>query len=143
MDDVFDKLSTEEPARDEPEEEVDFSQRSASQQEEGAPNDSDLQTTLKMLNPTFSDPDFQDIAPVIMQGRVFPDNFFTKVHLLTIADAKANRHNKNFNYLFTLMKCEGMCQIGLEGKNRVETVIVSGNTKEVAEQENQNRNGGF
>ena len=142
MTDEFDKLATEELARDEPEEGIDFGQRSASQQEEGSPNDTDFQTTMKVLNPTFTDPDLQDIAPVIMQGRVFPDNFFTKVHLITIADAKTNRHNKNFNYLFTLMKAEGMCQIGLEGKNRVETVIVSGNTKEVAEQENQAK-GGF
>jgi hypothetical protein len=78
-----------------------------------------------------------------MQGRIFPDNFFTKVHLMAIASAKVNRHNKDYNYIFSMMKCEGMCQIGFEGKNRVETVIVSGNTKEVAEQENTNRGGGF
>jgi hypothetical protein len=92
-----------------------------------------------MLNPTFEEPELQAVAPIIMQGRVFPDNFFTKVHLMTIASAKLNRHNKDFNYIFTMMKCEGMCQIGFEGKNRVETVIVSGNSKEVAEQEANNR----
>lgn len=133
--DIFKNLASEEPDReDELEEEIPVGM-SASQSEITSPNDSDLESTLKRLNPIFKEPELQDIAPVVMQGRVFPDNFSRKVYLMTIASAKMNRHNKDFNLIFTMMKCEGMCQIGLEGKNRVETVIVSGNTKEQAEAE--------
>ena len=142
-DDIFKSLAQEEPDRgDEIDEEDIGVPISASQAESTSPNDSDLQTTLKMLNPTFSEPELQAIAPVIMQGRIFPDNFSRKVYLMTMASAKMNRHNKDFDVIFTMMKAEGMCQIGLEGKNRVETVIVSGNTKEVAEQES-NKMGNF
>jgi len=143
--DLFNKLAQEEPDRENELDEDDIRGVSISseQAENLTPNDSDLQTTLKMLNPKFSEPELQDIAPIIMQGRIFPDNFFSKVHLMAIASAKANRHNKKFNYIFTLMKIEGMCQIGLEGKDRVETVIVSGNTKEVAEQESNKMGGNF
>jgi hypothetical protein len=137
--DLFKSLAQEEPDKEIDEEDEDISNVPASslEREATSSNDSDLQTTLKMLNPTFQDVEMQDIAPVIMEGRVFPDNFFNKVNLLTIESIKANRHNKNFSHIFTMMKWEGMCQIGYMGKNRVETVIVSGNaTKEQAEQEN-------
>lgn len=134
--DLFNELVKEEPDRSDSvdEEEIDV-RKSASEAETTSPNDSDLESTLKRLNPQFDDVNLQKIAPSIMSGRVFPDNFPTKVYLITTAIAKENRNNPQFNVILTMMQVEGMCQIGLDGKNRVETVIVSGNTKEVAEQE--------
>lgn len=137
--DVFAELATEEPDRGEVEsdDEEDLSRvpHSASSQEGMSPNDSDLQTIFKRLNPTFKEEELNDIAPIIMQGRVFPDNFFNKVNLLAIESILKNRHSKNFSYIHTVTKLEGICQIGYMGKNRVEELIASGNTKEQAEAE--------
>ena len=137
MADLFDSLAQTEPDREEVVDEEDISgiPMSASQAENTSPNDSDLQTTLKMLFPSFSDPEIQRVAQVIMLGRVFPDNFSRKVYIITITLAKAHRHDPTFNVLLTAQIIEGLCQIGLDGKGRVEGVIVSGNTKEQAEQE--------
>ena len=136
--DIFNKLArTDLDREDEIEAEEIDAPRSASQEENTSPNDSDLQTTLKMLFPTFAIKEIQSIAQVIMLGRVFPDNFTTKVYLLTMAIAKVHRHDTDFNTILTMMQIEGLAQIGLDGKGRVETVIVSGNTKEIAEQESK------
>lgn len=140
--DVFDELATEEPDRgeeesDESEEDLSLVSRSASAQEGMSPNDSDLQTIFKRLNPTFMEPELNEIAPIIMQGRVFPDNFFNKVNLLGIESILKNRHSKDFSFIHTITKLEGICQIGYMGKNRVEELIASGNTKEQAEAENK------
>ena len=143
-DDVFSKLATDEPDRgDEVDEEEIGMPLSATQSENMSPNDSDLQTTLKMLFPTFIEPEIQSIAQVIMLGRVFPDNFSRKIYLIVCAIAKAHRHDKDFNVILTMMKIEGLAQIGLDGKGRVEAVIVSGNTKEQAEQESNKLGGNF
>ncbi len=141
-DDLFKALAQDEPDReDEIEDELHVG-ISATQAENTAPNDSALQTTLKMLFPAFTEPEIQSIAQVIMLGRVFPDNFSRKIYLIVMTIAKAHRHDKDFNVILTMMKIEGLAQIGLEGKGRVEAVIVSGNTKEQAEQEAK-ATGGF
>ncbi len=137
--DVFKELAQAEPDRGDEIDDADITDvpASASQQEHLSPNDSDLQTTLKMLFPTFTEPEIQGIAQVIMLGRVFPDNFSRKIYLIVCAISKTNRNYKDFNVILTMMKIEGLAQIGLEGKGRVEAVIVSGNTKDQAEQENK------
>lgn len=141
-DDLFKELSQDEPDReDELEDEIGIGV-SVTQAENTTPNDSDLQTTLKMLFPTFTEPEIQSIAQVIMLGRVFPDNFSRKIYLIVMTIAKSHRHDTDFNVILTMMKIEGLAQIGLEGKGRVEAVIVSGNTKEQAEQEAKTT-GGF
>ena len=141
-DDVFDTLVTEEPDRDDDlDEEVLGGAVSATQAENESPNDSDLESILKRLFPAFDEPELKSIAQVIMLGRVFPDNFSRKIYLIVCALAKAHRHDKDFNVILTMMKIEGLAQIGLDGKGRVEAVIVSGNTKEQAEMEA--RPGGF
>jgi len=142
--DVFKKLETEEPDRGDAQEEVDLSEVSisASQAENLSPNDSDLESTLKRLFPSFDDVDIQRVAQVIMLGRVFPDNFSTKVYLIVSNLAIKHYNDPTFDVISTMMIVEGLCQIGLEGKGRVEAVIVSGNTKEVAEQES-NKMGGY
>ncbi len=142
--DEFNKLATDEPDRgDELEEEVDVpSYRSATEAENMSPNDSDLESILKKLFPSFDDEDIQKVSQVIMLGRVFPDNFSNKVYLIVTAIALKHYNDPKFDVILTMMQIEGLCQIGLEGKGRVEAVIVSGNTKEQAEQES-NKMGNF
>ena len=134
-DDTFAKMVTEEPDREELEEELDLNIRSASQQEESSPNDSDLESTLKRLFPTFDNPEIKQVAQIIMLGRVFPENFSIKVYLLVTSIAMRHYNDPDFDVILTMMTIEGICQVGLEGKGRVEAVIISGNTKEQAEQE--------
>jgi hypothetical protein len=136
--DKFSSMVTEEPARDEEFDADEISNAaSASQQESSSPNDSDLESTLKRLFPSFDDPEIKQIAQVIMLGRVFPDNFSTKIYLIVMTLAKSHRHDPKFNVILTMQVIEGLCQIGLDGKGRVEAVIVSGNTKEQAEMESK------
>jgi hypothetical protein len=133
--DIFKNLTTEEPDREDEIDDDVLSGKSATEAENTSPNDSDLESTLKRLFPSFDEPEIKGIAQVIMLGRVFPDNFSRKIYLIVCAIAKAHRHDKDFNVVLTMMKIEGLAQIGLDGKGRVEAVIVSGNTKEQAEQE--------
>lgn len=144
MEDEFNKLATDEPDRgDETDEEVDIPiYRSATEAENTSPNDSDLESILKKLFPNFDDEDIQKVSQVIMLGRVFPDNFSNKVYLIVTAIALKHYNDPKFDVILTMMQIEGLCQIGLEGKGRVEAVIVSGNTKEQAEQES-NKMGNF
>jgi hypothetical protein len=142
MEDVFAKLASDEPDKgDEVEEEFEVP-ISASQAENTSPNDSDLESTLKRLFPFCDIEDIQHIAQFIMLGRVFPDNFSTKVYLIVTDLALKHYNDPKFDVISTMMIIEGLCQIGLEGKGRIEAVIVSGNTREVAEQES-NKMGGF
>ena len=144
VDDEFNKLATDEPDRgDGTEEEVDVpGYRSATEAENMSPNDSDLESILKKLFPNFDDEDIQKVSQVIMLGRVFPDNFSNKVYLIVTSIALKHYNDPKFDVILTMMQIEGLCQIGLEGKGRVEAVIVSGNTKEQAEQES-NKMGNF
>jgi hypothetical protein len=141
-DDIFSRMVTEEPDRTE---ELDNSEvpnyASASQMENSSPNDSDLESTLKRLFPSFEEEEIKSISQVIMLGRVFPDNFSTKIYVIVVAIAKNHRHDPKFNVILTMQKVEGLCQIGLDGKGRVEAVIVSGNTREQAEMETNKASG--
>jgi hypothetical protein len=143
--DIFNKLTENNPDRqDEIEDDngLDDVGASASQRESESPNDSDLESILKRLFPSFDDEDIQKVSQVIMLGRVFPDNFSNKVYLIVTAIALKHYNDPKFDVILTMMQIEGLCQIGLEGKGRVEAVIVSGNTKEQAEQES-NKMGNF
>lgn len=143
MPDEFDTLASEIPDKGEESDDDDELNlpMSASQAESLSPNDSDLESTLKRLFPTFSTPEIQQVAQIIMLGRVFPENFSTKVYLLVTSIAMRHYNDPNFDVILTMMTIEGICQVGLEGKGRVEAVIISGNTKEQAEQESNK--GGF
>jgi len=135
--DLFDQLAGGQPDRQEEVDEInidDLGGASASQAESMSPNDSDLESILKKLFPSFDDVDIQRISQVIMLGRVFPDNFSNKVYLIVSALALKHWNDPKFDVILTMMQIEGLCQIGLDGKGRVEAVIVSGNTKEQAEQ---------
>jgi len=141
--DKYADLVTLNPDRSEEIDDTELDQHaSASQQEGSSPNDSDLESILKRLFPYFDDDDIKKIAPVIMLGRVFPDNFSTKIYLLVCNLAEKHSDDPNFDVWETETIIEGLCQIGLEGKGRVEAVIISGNTKEQAEQEST-KTGGF
>ena len=153
MDDEFNQLATDKPDRgDETEEEDVPNYRSATEAENTSPNDSDLESILKKLFPYFNEAtmgkalsiasELNTLAPTIMLGRVFPDNFSNKVYLIVTSIALKHYNDPDFDVVFTIMIVEGLCQIGLEGKGRVEAVIVSGNTKEQAEQES-NKMGNF
>lgn len=135
--DDYNNLVSENPDRDDEisEEEIENAPASSYQQENLSSKDSDLLITLKMLFPTFTDPEIQNISQVIMLGRVFPETFNLKVQNIVVALALTHWNDPKFNVIFTIMTIEGLCQIGLQGKGRVEAVIVSGNTKEVAEQD--------
>jgi hypothetical protein len=136
--DLFDSLAGGQPDRQEEVDDINIDElggASASQAESMSPNDSDLESILKKLFPTFDDVDIQRISQVIMLGRVFPDNFSNKVYLIVSALALKHWDDPKFDVILTMMQIEGLCQIGLDGKGRVEAVIVSGNTKEQAEQE--------
>jgi hypothetical protein len=136
--DLFDSLAGGQPDRQEEVDDINIDElggASASQAESMSPNDSDLESILKKLFPTFDDVDIQGISQVIMLGRVFPDNFSQKVYLIVSALALKHWDDPKFDVILTMMQIEGLCQIGLDGKGRVEAVIVSGNTKEQAEQE--------
>jgi len=138
--DLFDQLAGGQPDRQEEVDEInidDLGGASASQAESMSPNDSDLESILKKLFPSFDDVDIQRISQVIMLGRVFPDNFSNKVYLIVSALALKHWNDPKFDVILTMMQIEGLCQIGLDGKGRVEAVIVSGNTKEQAEQESK------
>lgn len=135
MEDNYTDLYTTEPDRGDEIEIPDDVPKSASQAENMSPNDSDLQTTLKRLFPTFDDSDINRIAQVIMLGRVFPDNFSEKVRLIVVGIALKHYNDPAFDVIQTMMIIEGIAQIGLDGKGRVETVVVSGNAREQVEQE--------
>lgn len=143
-DDIFGSIAETPPDRegDEEEEEISEHLASASQAEGSAPNDSDLETLLKRLLPYCDNEDIQRIAPFIMMGRVFPDNFSTKIYLLVCNLAEKHNDDPDFDVWETETIIEGICQMGLEGKTRVEVLIGAGNTKEQAEQESP-RVGGF
>jgi hypothetical protein len=138
--DLFDQLAGGQPDRQEEVDDLNIDElggASASQAESMSPNDSDLESILKKLFPSFDDLDIQRISQVIMLGRVFPDNFSNKVYLIVSALALKHWNDPKFDVILTMMQIEGLCQIGLDGKGRVEAVIVSGNTKEQAEQESK------
>jgi hypothetical protein len=141
--DFFESLASEEPDREAIVEEDGIKAPiSAMEAEANSPNDSDLESTLKRLFPNFENEDIKEIAPVIMLGRIFPENFSTKIYLLVCNLAEKHSDDPNFDVWKTETIIEGLCQIGIEGKGRVEAVIVSGNTKEQAEAEN-NKFGGL
>jgi len=141
--DIYNELVTDEPDREgELEDDIPDAPISSTQAENMSPNDSDLESTLKRLFPFCDTEDIQHIAQFIMLGRVFPDNFSTKVYLIVTNLALKHWNDSKFDVISTIMIIEGLCQIGLEGKGRVETVIVSGNSKEVAEQESNKIGGG-
>ena len=135
--DIFTNLAQEEPDRENEIgiDDIDLKEKSASEQEATSPNDSELDTILKRLFPSFDDVDIERISKVIMLGRVFPDNFSTKVYLIVTNLALKHCDDPKFDVISTMMIIEGLAQIGLEGKGRVEAVIVSGKTKEQAEME--------
>lgn len=137
--DIYKSLAVDEP--DLGEDEVINTPKSAAEAENLSPNESDLQVTLKMMFPSFDDKEIEDIALSIMMSRVFPENFSTKIYLLTVAIARAHRHER-IDIIKTMMKIESIAQIGLDGKGRVEAVILQGNAREAAEAE-ANKTGGF
>ena len=141
MPDLYNSLITEELDLGE-EAEIDTLPKSATESESLSPNETDLQTTLKMMFPKFEDKEIQDVAPAIMMSRVFPDNFSTKIYLLTTSIAKAHRHDAKFNIIKTMMLIEAIAQIALDGKSRVDVVILQGNARETAEAK-ANNGGGF
>jgi len=134
--DRFDELSSEDPDREDEvnEEELDGIPASSYQSDSMTAKDSDLQSTLKTLFPSFEDSELSSIAQIVMLGRGFPETFESNVYLITTTLARSHRHDPKFNVILTRQIIEGLFQIGLEGKGRVEAVIVSGNTKEIAEQ---------
>jgi hypothetical protein len=141
MPDMYNSLITEELDLGE-EAVIDDLPKSAAESESLSPNETDLQTTLKMMFPKFEDKEIQSVALAIMMARVFPDNFSTKIYLLVISIAKAHRHDNDFNVIKTMQLIESIAQIGLDGKGRVEAVILQGNARETAEAE-ANKSGGF
>lgn len=147
VDDLFEKLSTGEPDRgDESEDNLDNIPPSSEEAEAYSPNDSELEATLKRLFPSFDKDEIAEIASfaqIVMLGDVFPDNFTEKVYLLVTALALKHDDDPKFDVIFTMTKIEGICQVGLMRKGRVEAVIVSGNAKETAEQENGIKAGQF
>lgn len=135
--DFFQELVSENPDRENEldEEELEGLPASSYQADNIQSRDTDLQATLKTLFPSFDDSEIQSIARIIMLGRIFPETFESNVYLITTSLARSHRHAPKFNVILTRQIIEGLFQIGLEGKGRVEAVIISGNTKEVAEQE--------
>ena len=140
MADLFEKLAEVTPDRGGEEEDEKIPEeylKSASQAEKSSPNDSDLQTLLKRLFPFCDSEDIQKIAPFIMMGRVFPDNFSTKIYLLVCSLVEKHSDDPKFDVWEMETIIEGLCQMGLQGKGRVEALIGAGNTKETAEQESR------
>jgi len=152
MADLFDAMATEDGDLGEEidEEELGTHHISASQAESSAPNDSDLQTTLKMMFPTFSNKEINSVALAIMMSRVFPDNFSTKIYLMVCSivrqheiynQSKPVEDRGQINVIQIMMQIEALCSIGLDGKGRVEAVILHGSSRETAEMETEKRVG--
>lgn len=131
MADEFESLASIEPDRgDEDNEEVEIPEvASATQIEKSSPNDSDLQTLMKRLLPFCDNEDIQRIAPFITMGRVFPDNFSTKIYMLVCNYVEKHSDDPTVDVWEIETIYEGLCQMGLKGFARAEVLVGAGNVK--------------
>lgn len=118
-------LVTEEPEREVGEDEYP-SVRTATEEEEGAPQRSDLKEAMHRLLPRYATRRLNAVLQPAMVSRIFPDNYMDKHFLISAALIEECKPEDDVDVVGIISLVQDALSIGYEGRGRIDILEIAG-----------------
>lgn len=121
----YEELVTEESEREVGDDEY-SAPRTATEEEEGAPQRSDLKEAMVRLLPRYPTKRLNDVLQPAMVSRIFPDNYIDKHFLLSSALIEECEPEKDVDVVGIISLVQDALSIGYEGRCRIDILEIAG-----------------